>query len=280
MLNQPSLPLTDSAISSAASAAGAMPSDLQDGLTIEPPGPEAAHANLSARQAKEMGLLTSGTCGPRSFGSSSSVALASSLANRLAEKTALLGSTLFKLTWRVSVTPLGRSHFLLRASGRRTDGTGCTSWATPMANDESGSTHCYSGKNPDGTNKIALKLPGQAQLTVSGEIANGSPAGTGRLGQLGSWPTPQQWDSKDYHENNEGAAITKEQKDSRGGGCANLGEYAKLTAIEGDILTDMELRSPGQLNPELSRWLMGLPPEWCVCAVTAMQSADHRPRRS
>ena len=42
----------------------------------------------------------------------------------------------------------------------------------------------------------------------------------------------------------------------------------------------VETAKRGQLNPALSRWLMGLPPEWDVCAVTAMQSLPRSRKRS
>jgi hypothetical protein len=37
---------------------------------------------------------------------------------------------------------------------------------------------------------------------------------------------------------------------------------------------------PGALDPGLPRWLMGFPPEWCACAVTAMPSSPPSRRSS
>lgn len=89
---------TDNATSSPGSASGPTPSDPQGGPMIVRFGPDHARASLSARQAKEKGLLTSGICGPRSSTSSNSADLSRSLANRLQERTALAGSTLYRLT--------------------------------------------------------------------------------------------------------------------------------------------------------------------------------------
>lgn len=69
MSDQMSLPHIPSATSSQELESGATPSDKQGGQTIDRSGQDLALANLSARQAKEAGLLTSGTYGPRGIGS-------------------------------------------------------------------------------------------------------------------------------------------------------------------------------------------------------------------
>jgi len=60
-----------------------------------------------------------------------------------------------------------------------------------------------------------------------------------------------------------------------------LPRQAQLAVI-GEIATGglAGTESAGQLDPEYSRWLMGLPPEWSSCAVTAMQSYRKQPKPS
>lgn len=126
---------TCSATSSPESACGAMHCVEQVGTTADLFGPHPAHANLSARQAKEMGLMTSGTFGHISIGSSVSVALQRSLENRLRTRMRTLGSTSYKLTWKLWITPSGPFRFRLRASALPTSESGLTGWPTPTARD-------------------------------------------------------------------------------------------------------------------------------------------------
>src|SRR5690554_2247504 len=99
---------TRRSISTQASASGATRSEPPGGPTTGPSGPSANPVSLSARQAKEAGLLTSGTYDPQPTISSASAALQSALASRLRARTALVGSILYKLTWKERATPSGR----------------------------------------------------------------------------------------------------------------------------------------------------------------------------
>ena len=126
---------TPNAISSPEWGSGHLPCDALGGLTTAQFGRALVPANLSHRQAKAMGLETSGIYGPRSTISSRSAALRSFAENRLRARTDTLGSTLYKLTWKAWDTPSGRSFSLLRASAVRTKGTGHggSPWVSPTA---------------------------------------------------------------------------------------------------------------------------------------------------
>ena len=163
-----------SAISSQALASGPMPSGLPDGVTTDLFGLVPVRANLSARQAKELGLMTSGTCGPTSTTSSKSAALQSSLESRLQARTQTLGSTLYAMTWKPWVTPSGRSRSRLRASVLRTSVTGFTGWPTPTLADDNRS-------RTQNAHEYSVKLLQRAQP--------GSNLATTAQAYLAGWPT-------------------------------------------------------------------------------------------
>jgi hypothetical protein len=163
MFDQTTFADSPSAISSQESVSGRPRFDSLDGLTIDLFGPVPVRANLSARQAKALGLLTSGTFGPLGHGSSASASLQSSLESRLRARTSTLGSTLFKLTWKRWVTPSGVSRSRLRASVLRTSATERISWPTPTTRDHKDGSEC-------------ANVPLNALL--------------GRVAWLASWPTP------------------------------------------------------------------------------------------
>jgi hypothetical protein len=139
--SQASLPLTPNATSLPVLEDGPSLSGLQAGRIAAPCGPDPARANLSARQAAERGLLTSGTYGRPGSISSTSATLQRSLVNRLKQQLNTDGSTLFKMTWKESITPSLRWACLLRARARNTTGLDDGSLPTPSGTSNHGKNH-------------------------------------------------------------------------------------------------------------------------------------------
>jgi hypothetical protein len=207
MLRQMTFEDLPSATSLPGSASGATPSDKQVGQTTGLSGPDPAHANLSARQAKEKGLMTSGTHGPPSTGSSASVDLTESLVSRLRAELENRGSTLYRLTWKQRTTPAGRLHFRLAASVRRTNDSdfigwpspkasaaALTTWPTPATRDHKGGYRggrIRNGKISTDTLDVAAQLAGPDRLTASGLMLTGSSAETNAGGPLN--PAHSRW---------------------------------------------------------------------------------------
>ena len=187
--------------SSLESASGVTHSDRLDGKMTDQSGQDLVRASLSATQVAEKNLLTSGTSGLTGFISSNSADLQRSLENRLRQKTASVGSTLYKLTWKERTTPSGLSISALRASALRTSGKDFGSWPTPTTRDHKGGYQggrIRNGKISTDTLDVAAQLSGWATPTSMTGGTNIAPShlngkhgwNTGAQAQLAGWPTP------------------------------------------------------------------------------------------
>ena len=254
-----------SATFSPAWVSGRMPCGKQGFRVIDLFGPALAPANLSARQAKEMGLMTSGIFGLHGTISLASASLNASLVSKLQAKTQTLGSTLYKLTWKPWVTPSGRSRFRLRASVRRTSETDFIGWPTPTTRDWKDGPECNNvpinallGRTCWLAGWPTTRLAdGEKNVrTLEGSLSEiarkGCPQDLSMAAAIAGWPTPQTQDSSG------GGQAKRAMGETRHG--SNLNDFAMLAGWPTPVTVPDSDASHGQLSGDYRRQLAKMQP--------------------
>lgn len=240
---------TPSAISSRALVDGPTHLPLPACLLPSNCGLDHARANLSARQAREKGFLTSATYGPLLNGLSHNVGLLCCLVNRLQRRLDTLGGPEYVTIWKALDMKQGPPICALLASARRTSGKGCTGWPTVIATDGKQSDYQYSRNG-----KKILKLNGVVKLA--------------------GWASPSARDWKDSSNmevvalNPDGSLRMRRDQLPRQ---AVLAHQHTPTHGENTNGCSATTEKRGALNPAFCCWLMGFPAEFHLSGVTAMQ---------
>lgn len=287
---------------------GHTPCASPDGLTIGQSGPDLPLASHSVPPGNRKAVTMQDTSPPslsawsglpapecclanRSQARKCSERLQSALEETLSRRLNGLGSMIYQTGWKPHVTPLGRAISRQRASAPRTSGSAPSSepsamsgWPTATARDgfPAHSEEYIAAKKAQGHGMANLNDLVMLAGWTTASASDGSRAGTGitegmtgssltQQAQVAGWPTTQASDGSG------GGQAKRALNPARSNDLMDFAMLAKdcparLTA-SGQMLTGScaGMESGGQLNPDLSRWLMGYPVAWGSCGASAMQ---------
>ena len=254
---------TTSVTFSPGSADGATPSASQGGPTTGQSGPDHVPVSRFRERDSEKAMTTNDTSGPLFTASSPSADLQRSLENRLRQNLDLNGSPEYALIWKAVDMPAGPPIYRLRASARRTSGSGFGGWPTTSANDHMPQSplpehlNAYRGQPAPRMKEAGWPTPKAQRPEQATTYAGGNPT----LAKMAGWATPNTMDRLP-------SGNLEERKTK--GGCSNLKDQTTLIA---------QTAKRAALNPAFSLWLMGYPTEWAHCAARVMR-LSRRSRRS
>ena len=157
----------------------------------------------------------------------------------------------YALTWSEKAMPSGLPICRLRASARRTGGSGCSGWPTPNA-------------IPEGRGGLQTSMDGAIKRKESGHMLNLDDAV-----QLAGWGTPRATDGQNGGPNQDDQSALPPQASG------TIPKSSGATNADGAAAG-----SRGALNPAFSLWLMGFPAEWESFAPQATRLSRKSRRNS